>query len=195
MPECPECAAEVLPGSRYCQNCGRPLPEGASVPTAIRFRRADPALIVAAVIAVGGLVLLARGVVAWAVVAFLAAAVTLLAARQVDSRTAARTLASFRSRAAATGEAVAARSREQVELFRARRELAELEADRNRFLRDLGAAAYARDDAGIAAALAAVDGVVARIAAKEAEVEALRRETEERVHRAHAQSRPTEKLE
>ena len=84
------------------------------------------------------------------------------------------------------------RSREQIDLFRARRELADLEAERDRLFRDLGAAAYGADERGVEAARTAVEPLLARIAAKEAEIETLRREAETRVARAQAPVRPTE---
>jgi hypothetical protein len=90
---------------------------------------------------------------------------------------------------------MALRSRAQMEIFRARRELADLEAQRTRLFRDLGQAVWAGDDAGTTAARAGVDGITARIAEKESEIDTLIRETEERVQRVQAPVRPTERLE
>jgi hypothetical protein len=82
-----------------------------------------------------------------------------------------------------------------VELFRARRELADLEAERARLFHELGAATYAGDDGAADAARAALDAVSERLQLKEDEIETLRRETEERLERAQAPVRPTEPLE
>ena len=181
-------------GSRYCGECGFPVGAATSA-SGPRTFWAEPLVIAAILLAVAALVLgLAVGW-EWALIALLVAAVAMLVRTQLDQRSARRALAVLRIRAAATREAMAARSREQVELFRARRELAELEADRNRLFRDLGYAVYVEDETGIKAARTALHSVIERIAAKEAEIETLRRQTEERVQHARAEARPTERLE
>jgi hypothetical protein len=92
-------------------------------------------------------------------------------------------------------DSVAVRGRGQVEVFRARRELAELEAERARLFLDLGRAVYEDDETGRTAARTALDGVVERIRVKEAEIAILMRETEERVRRVQGSVQPTEVIE
>jgi hypothetical protein len=128
-------------------------------------------------------------------VVLLAAAVVFLAGREAERRLAGRALRNFRVRFSATREAMAARSRGQLELFRARRERAELEAEKARGFHQLGQAVFDDDEAGIRGARTALDGIVERIGRKEAEIEMLMRETEERVQRAQAQASPTQRLE
>lgn len=125
----------------------------------------------------------------------LTAGALFVALRGLDRRAVRHVASDFRYRAAATREAMAVRSRGQLEVFRARRELAELEADRNRLYRDLGRAVYEGDETGTRAARNALDGVVERIRGKEAEIDSLIRSTEERVQHVQAHTRPTERME
>jgi hypothetical protein len=192
--ECANCGSAVRPDSRFCPECGRPLPT-ADEEAAPRRSRLDPFVLLIAVVLVGGLILVVGGEWAWGVAVALLAAILLLGRREVERRRAARALASLRARAAAAGEAMAARSREQVELFRARRELAELDAQRGRAFHELGRAAFYDDEAGIESARATVAAVLERMREKEAEIERLREETERRIERAQLDVQPTERLE
>jgi predicted nucleic acid-binding Zn ribbon protein len=191
--ECPNCGSAVPAESRFCPECGRPLPTAEE--EAPRTPRLDPFLLLVALVVIGGLILFVGGEWAWGVAAVLLAGILLLGRREVERRRAARALASLRARAAAAGEAVAARSREQVEVFRARRELAELDAQRARAFHELGRAAFYEDDAGIESARSTITALLERMREKEGEIERLREETERRVGRAQLQARPTERLE
>jgi hypothetical protein len=192
--ECANCGSAVRADSRFCPECGRPLPT-ADEEAAPRRSRLDPFVLLIAVVLVGGLILVVGGEWAWSVAVALLAAILLLGRREVERRRAARALASLRARAAAAGEAMAARSREQVELFRARRELAELEAQRGRAFHELGRAAFYDDEAGIESARATVAALLERMREKEAEIQRLREETERRIERAQLDVQPTERRE
>ena len=199
MPDCPHCGTPLREGSRFCAECGRPVAADATGETAIApplLRRwpPDPFVLIAILLALGGVGLALGGEWVWGLVAALAGAVVFVTRDDLNRRRAAWAFGDLRVRAAATREAMAARSREQIDLFRARRELAELEGERDRLFRDLGAATYASDDVGARAARTALDGLVERITAKEAEIETYRREAEARVARAQAPVRPTEDL-
>ncbi len=196
MPECSHCEAQVPEGSRFCLECGRPLAAGSS---GGRLRRLGlpgwlgapgPITILAIALAVGGIILLAGGVWAWGVVALLGTAVLVLLPGQVDRGR----VNDVRYRAGAIRESLAVRGRGQVEIFRARRELAELEADRGRLFAELGRAVYEEDDAGTKAARTALAAVAERIETKEAEIETMIRETEERVRRVQGPVQATEVL-
>jgi hypothetical protein len=202
MPDCPTCGTPVSTEARFCAECGRALPGRAGLldePLASRpSPRAwprEPFALLAGLLVAGGVVLAVAARWAWAAAAFLAAAVLVLVRARLGAGRGRWVVAGVRARAAATREAMAARSREQVELFRARRELAELEAERSRLYRDLGYAVYVADEAGIASARAAIDAVGERVARKESEIDAMRRATEERIQRAQAEVRPTVRME
>jgi len=155
----------------------------------------DPFLIIAGALFIGAVFLFAAGIWAWGIVALLAAAVVLLATRAEERRAAKYALGGLGARFSASRESITARSRGQIDLFRARRERAELEGERGRALEKLGHAVFYEDETGIEASRAAVQEVADKIAAKEAEIQALIDTTEQRVQRAQAGVRPTEKLE
>ncbi len=197
VPECPHCGAQVPEASRFCLQCGRAPGELGAVAPPKRFALpaglASPApfTIAAIALAAGGIVLFAGGVWAWGVVALLGAAVLLLLPGRVERRH----VNDVRLRVGAMSESLAVRSRGQVEVFRARRELAELEADRGRLFVELGRSVYEEDEVGTKSARTALAAVVERIQAKEAEIQTLIRETEERVRRAQGPVQPTEVLQ
>jgi hypothetical protein len=191
--DCPNCGSAVPAESRFCLECGRPL--GTAEEDARHSFRPDPFLLLVALVLIGGVILFVGGEWAWGVAVVLLAGILLLGRHEVERRRAARALGSLRARATAAGESVAARSREQVELFRARRELAELDAQRGRAFHELGRAAFYGDEASIESARSTVTAVLERMREKEGEIERLRQETERRVERAQLQVRPTERLE
>ena len=139
--------------------------------------------------------LFAAGVWAWGIVALLAAAVVFLASRAEERRAARYALGGLGARFSASKDSITARSRGQIDLFRARRERADLEGERTRALQKFGYAVFYEDESGIESSRAAVQEVADKIAAKEAEIQSLIDRTEERVQRAQAGVRQTEKLE
>jgi len=152
-------------------------------------------LVIAVLVWIGSIVLLAGGVWAWGLVAFLAAGMLFLTQREAERRAAKYALLGFRERFFATRASLAARSRGQLELFRSRRERAELEAERSRGLHRLGHAVFYSDKAGTKSAKADVEAIVKRISTKEAEIESLIRQTGERVQRVQAGVKPTEQIQ
>jgi hypothetical protein len=121
--------------------------------------------------------------------------VVFLSSRAEERRAARYALAGLGARFSASRDSIAARSRGQIDLFRARRDRADLEGERARALQGLGHAVFYEDETGIVSSNAAVQEVVDKIAAKEAEIQTLIDKTEERVQRAQAGVRPTERLE
>jgi hypothetical protein len=188
----------VPDGSRFCPECGRQLAEGGETlvrPPSHHLWPPDPFVVISGALVVGAIVLFIGQIWAWGVVALLAAIVVFLGARAEERRAARYTLGGLGARFSAGRDSIAARSRGQLDLFRIRRERAELEGERNRALQRLGHAAFYEDDKNVEAARAGVQEVVDRIDAKEAELQALIERTEERVNRAQAGVRATEKLE
>ena len=197
MPECPNCRSEVSPGSKFCPECGRALADAPGRAVSSPWRRwpPDPLLVVVAALVAGAVVLLVAGEWAWGVVALLGAGIVFLFQREAERRAARYALAGFGARMAATRDVFAARSRGQLDLFRARREHADLQAERTRAFQQFGQAVYEKDKAGTESAKAAVADVVAQIEAKEAEIDTLIKGVHERVQRAQSGVRPTERLE
>jgi hypothetical protein len=203
--DCPACGSSVPNSSRFCPECGRPLqdeadPAGTAVydqpPRAARgLWPPDPLLLVSALIAVGGVILLVGGELAWGLVVLLVAVLVFLSQREVERRAAAHTVAGLRERLSAQREVVTARSRGQLDLFRARRELAELEAEQGRRFGELGRAVFEEDETGKEVAQNELAALGERIAGKEAEIDALIQTIDERVRRAQAGVQPTERVE
>lgn len=195
MSSCPNCGGSIPRGARFCPECGRAIGADTAVSAPRSWWPPQPLAIIVGLLAAGGIFLLVGGEWAWGLVVLLAAGVVFLSQREAERRAARYALAGFGARFSASREAWAARSRGQLDIFRARRELAELEAERARGLYQLGHAVFAEDKEGIEAAKAAAAAVVERIRGKETEIESLIRATEERVHRAQAGFRPTEKMQ
>jgi hypothetical protein len=188
----------VPAGSRFCPECVRQLAEGGETlvrPPSHRLWPPDPFIVISGSLVLGAIVLFIGQIWAWGVVTLLAAVVVLLGARAEERRAARYALRGLGERFSAGRESITARSRGQIDLFRIRRERAELEGERTRALQRLGHAVFYEDEKGVEYARESVQEVVDKIAAREAEVQALIERTEERVQRAQAGVRATEKLE
>ena len=191
--ECPTCGAAVPAEARFCSECGSPNPVSEGVETRLRkyWSAPDLGLLAGLLLAGAGVVLLGAQVWLWAAVALVLAAAVFLIRWEAGRR---RTGAAI-ARLSAHRRIVGARSRGQLELFRLRRELAELQAERSRGYQELGRATHAGDAHAARAATAQVDDVSGRIGAKEAEITVLLQDMEERVRRAQAEVTPTQHVE
>ena len=195
MRDCPNCGTSIPEQGRFCPECGRSQADEGG-PRSPRRRGPPEAFhIVVALVAVGGIILLVGGAWAWGLAVILLAVVLFLSQREAERRAARRAWGNFRARFSATREAVTARSRGQIDLFRARRDRAELEAERTRGFQRLGQAVFSDDKAGTKAARDELDQIGQRITEKEAEIDTMVKDIERRVQRAQAGGSPTEKLE
>ena len=149
-----------------------------------RRRLPDPLLPLALGVSGGAVILFGYGVWSWGVALLLAAALLLVVRAEIGRRGEGLTLAAVQKRAAAVGRVLAVRSRGQMRIFRARREYADLEAERSRLFRELGEAVYGGDEAAEKAARQALESVVRALGEKEVEIEKLVAETEARVKQA-----------
>jgi zinc-ribbon domain len=198
--KCANCGSSVPAASRFCPECGRPLLAGPAETAAYgasgrRRWPPDPLLLLAVLILAGGIILFVGGRWAWGLVVLLLGALVFLSQREVERRAARATFAALRARFSAQREVFAARSRGQFDVFRARRELSDLEAERIRLYTDLGRAVFEEDGTGMEAGKKAVGDVAGRIQEKEAEIETLIEQMDARVRQVQAGVAPTEKLE
>ncbi|HWM14847.1 MAG TPA: zinc-ribbon domain-containing protein [Gaiellaceae bacterium] len=196
--DCANCGSAVPARSRFCPECGRPLEDARIVsgddPPTRRVWPPEWGLAAVVILAAAGIVLLGAQVWIWGIVLLLAAGAIFLVQRETERRAGRAVLGNVRTRLAAHRELVSARSRGQIDLFRLRRELAELQAEQSRGYHELGRAGYVRDRDAVQAAREHLDDVNERLAAKEAEVQVLLGEMQERVRRVQAQAAPTQAL-
>ena len=197
--DCANCGSAVPARSRFCPECGRPLEDARTIsgdePPTRRVWPPEWGLAAVVVLTAAGVVLLGAQIWIWGITLLLVAAAIFVVQRETERRAGRVVLGNVRSRLAAHRELVSARSRGQIDLFRLRRELAELQAEQSRGYHELGRAEYVRDRDAVQAARTHLDDVNERLAAKEAEVQVLLSEMQERVRRVQAQVAPTEKLE
>jgi hypothetical protein len=146
-----------------------------------------PLLVLVPVLAAAaGIFLLVVGNLAWGLVLLLSAGVFLLVRREYKRRASFRAADDLGARFSVRRDVWAARSRGQLELFRTRRELAELEAERGRGYHDLGRAVFEGDEATSEAARARLEELAELIRAKEGEIQAHVKRIDEQVRRAQA---------
>lgn len=182
--ECPACGAPVAAETRFCSECGSPVPGAEGTETRLRkyWSAPDLGLLAGLALAIGGVVLLALQAWLWAFLALGVGAAIFIFRVEAGRRATGAAV----GRLSAHRRVVRARSHGQLELFRLRRELAELQAERNRGYQDLGRATHEGDPARAQAATARVEEVAARIVALEAEIATLLQAMEQRVRQAHS---------
>jgi type IV secretory pathway TrbD component len=220
---CANCGSLVPKGARFCPECGtRHGGEGATTvvaepadaePAPVTFSQSEPRLFgVTPPMAVFALGIAAAAVAVLLLVAerwlagglTLAAAVLLLAAfaevaRRKPSgpvaRASAGALGRVRARADYLVDAYATRSRARRELARVRRELVDLNEERERVLRRLGEAVYRGDRKGTKRLGDDLGELDAKVERKESEMATIATEARERLERARLQVQPTEMVE
>jgi hypothetical protein len=120
------------------------------------------------------------------------------ARRKSESRVVARTaeaLDAFRTRAGVAAESVAARGRAAGRLLALRRELQRMGQLRPRLLFELGDAVYRSDDQGIETAREQLKELDALAAEREADMNAVVAQTQERLDQRRLEVQPTEMVE
>lgn len=215
---CANCSAPLPKGARFCASCGSAVQSGDTVradvppnetgPVPVTVAHAAPRwfgltpptalFALAAVLLVVAVVLLVVG--SWVAGLVLLGLALLFGAgfleagrRKPDApivTASVEAVDSARARAGYTAQAFLTRSSARREIARRRNEAMSLAGERNRLLRELGAAAYAgADESSERAAIAALDE---RIAALEREATEIAASAQERVQAARRQVQPTE---
>lgn len=219
--KCANCGSRLTKKARFCPECGArvgassdetaiqelPPDETGQVPVAMTtaeprfFGVTPPAAVIALAGAslalaivllltdhfiVGGILLVVAGVLF-----MLFAGLVRRAPETPVVRASAGALSAVRARAGYAVETVAAHSSARVELFRLRRELAELLAQRAEFARGLGEAVYADDPEATESARSRMAEVDALISAKEEQMQQTAAGAMERIERAQLQVQPT----
>jgi hypothetical protein len=141
-------------------------------------------------LALAGVVLLGFQAWLWGALALVLAAAVFVLRWETGRRGTGAALGTARARLSTHRRVVGARSRGQIELFRLRRELAELQAERGRAFQELGRATYTGEGAAAEAAAARVSETGERIEALEGEIAVLVREMEKRVRQAQGEAPP-----
>jgi zinc ribbon protein len=218
---CPSCGSRLPKRSRFCPECGtrvgagpgetavQELPPHETGPVPIELSTVEPrffgvtppaavlalaaASLALAVALVSGHVIVGGALLG--VAALLAVMFVGVARRLPDapvSRLSSGVLDAVRAHATFAVETLSAHSSARMELFRLRRELADLRAQQAECARALGEAVYAGDEEGSESArsrMAELDGL---FAAKEEEMEQTASGAMERVQRAQLQVQPTQ---
>jgi hypothetical protein len=190
--DCPACGAAVPAGSSACAECGSPLAATGGVEARVRsyWTSPDLGLVAGAVLALAGFVLLGAQAWLWGALALVLATAVLVVRWEAGRRGTGAALGTARARLSTHRRVVGARSRGQIELFRLRRELAELQAERSRAFQELGRATYEGDATAAGAATARVRETGDRSEALDRQIAGLVREMEERVRQAQGEAPP-----
>jgi hypothetical protein len=223
MASCSNCGTELLKTSRYCPQCGHPALAGATkvmevppdetgrvpveygqvepryygvTPTTLVLVLAGAALTFAVVLFALGhwpFGLIALGVSVLLVLVFLEAA-----RRKPDgaiARSTADVLDGFRARAGVAAGSLATRGRAAHRLLALRRELQRMGMLRARLLFELGDAVYRGDDQGTERARGQLIELDELAALREAEMEEVVAQAQERLERRRLEVQPTEMVE
>jgi len=210
---CPACGAAIVPGSRFCAQCGRRVDAGETVEAPVAVDTLPPkpdvtttephlfgvtpvlaAVVVgAAAIAVGILLVALDEVIAGAVVIVVGAVLLLLLAAGAPQLRRSRSVVGARVSQAA--DVARARSDARRRLATLRRERDELERERRDRVALLGEAVYRSDAGETERVRAEVERLDAELSAKEEEMTAIATETKQHEEQARMQGRPTEMVE
>jgi zinc ribbon protein len=219
--ECANCGSRLTKKAKFCPECGArvgasseetaiqelPPDETGQVPVAMttaepRFFGVTPPMAVLALAAVslalaiallvtdhfiaGGILLVVAGLLF-----MLFAGLARRLPETTVSRASAGAVSAVRARAGYAVETLAAHSSARVELFRLRRELADLLGQRAEFARTLGEAVYADDPEATESARSRMAELEELISAKEEQMQQTAAGAMERIERAQLQVQPT----
>lgn len=206
MASCPTCGQRLPKNSRYCPECGQPVTEGGTkalelppeetgpVPVTItdaerRYYGVAPtalALGLAAAAVAAAIVLFATG--HWPIALILLGLGLLLLLVSVETGV-------FRDRAGVAADSFATRGRATTRILRLRRELRKLAVLRGRLLFELGAAVYRGDEQATEAARLRLGELDEAWRQKEAEMQTVMAQAQDRLQRRRLEVQSTEMVE
>jgi hypothetical protein len=223
MASCATCGAKLPKTSRYCPECGQPTSAGETkvleVPpdetgrVPVRFERAVPhyyglapttlVLVLAVAALTFAVVLLATGRWPFGLVllgvSLLLGLLFLEAARRKPdgavARSTAETMDAFRARAGVAADSLATRGRAARRLLVLRRELQRMGVLRTRLLLELGDAVYRGDEQATETARGQVAELDELAAQREAEMQAVVAQAQQRLQQRKLEVQPTEMVE
>jgi hypothetical protein len=223
MASCANCGAKLGKASRYCPRCGHPaaggetkvmeLPSDETGVVPVQYMRAEPryygitpttlVLVLGAVALTVSVALFVLGHWPFGLIALGASVLLVLvfleAARRKPDGAVARSTADamdgFRTRAGVAADSLATRGRAARRLLALRRELQRMGQLRARLLFELGDAVYRGDDQGTEKVRPQVLELDELAALREAEMEAIVAQTQERLERRRLEVQPTEMVE
>jgi zinc ribbon protein len=206
MASCPNCGRRLPKESRFCPECGQPvgesetkvqeLPPEETGPVPVTIARSErryygvPPTALAAVLAVlavaAAVVLFATG--HWPIGLVVLGVGVLLLLVGVET-------GAFRDRAGVAADSVATRGRATTRVFALRRELRKLAVLRGRLLFELGDAVYRGDEQATDAARRRLEELDEAWRQKEAEMQTVVVNAQDRLHRRRLEVQPTEMVE
>ena len=206
MASCANCGRRLSKQSRFCPECGQPVGEGETKvqelppdetgPVPVEYTHADRryygvtptafAVSLAGVVIVAAVVLFATG--HWPIGLILLGVGILLLLLSVET-------GAFRDRAGVAADSVATRGRATTRLRALRRELRKLAVLRGRLLFELGDAVYRGDEQATEAARQRLSELDQTWREREAEMQAVIAQAQDRLNRRRLEVQPTEMVE
>jgi zinc-ribbon domain len=206
MASCANCGRRLPKQSRFCPECGQPvgedetkvqeLPPDETGPVPVEYTHADRryygvtpvafAVSLAVVVVVAAVVLFATG--HWPIGLILLGVGVLLLLVSVET-------GAFRDRAGVAADSVATRGRATTRLLAHRRELRKLAVLRGRLLFELGDAVYRGDEQATEAARQRLGELDETWREREAEMQSVIAQAQDRLHRRRLEVQPTEMVE
>jgi len=223
MVSCANCGAKLSKTSRYCPQCGHPaaagetkvmeLPPDETGGVPVEYTQVEPryygitpttlVLVLAGAALTFAVVLFALGRWPFGLIALGASVLLVIvfleaARRKPDggvARSTADALDGFRARAGVAADSLATRGRAARRLLALRRELQRMAVLRGRLLFELGDAVYRSDDQGAERARGQIRELDELAALREAEMEAVMVQTQDRLEQRRLEVQPTEMVE